>query len=478
VIAMRLAEIATVVGGEVTDGTDDVLVTEAAFLDSRSPIGGGLFVAIAGENVDGHDYARAAAEGGAAAVLCSRPVGVPAVVVDDPTEALGQLAHHVVSTLPDLVVVGVTGSQGKTGTKDILAQVLEPYADTIAPTGNHNNELGLPLTALQATETTRYLVAEMGARGVGHIAYLASLVEPRVGVVLNVGVAHVGEFGSQAAIAQTKGELVEALPADGVAVLNADDPLVAAMASRTQARVLTFGEGRGADVAVSDVRLDADGMTRFTLAHAGDEREIVLGLVGAHQAMNAAAAAAAAIGTGLSFAEACTSLLSVRPRSRWRMEVATRSDGVTVVNDAYNANPDSMRAGLRTLVDITHQRPGARSIAVLGEMKELGDTSREEHDAIGRLAVRLDVSQLVVVGEGARALHLGAALEGSWDGESVLVDDVDEAIALVTGVVRGGDVVLVKASRSAGLERVASALIADPSPEAEPSPGEERKDGA
>lgn len=479
-IAMTLAEIAAVVGGEVADlpaTSAEVVVSGDPFLDSRSPVPAGLFVAIIGDHVDGHDFARAAVEAGAAAVLGSRPVGVPAVVVDDPTEALGRLARHVVGSLPDLVVIGVTGSQGKTGTKDVLAQVLEPHDDTIAPTGNYNNELGLPLTALRATEETRYLVAEMGARGVGHISYLASLVGPRVGVVLNVGVAHVGEFGSRAAIAQAKGELVEALPGDGVAVLNADDPLVAAMAARTIARVVTFGEDPSADVRIGDVRLDDHGRTLFTLSYGGDERPIALGLVGAHQAMNAAAAAAAAIGAGLAFEEVCTALADVGPRSRWRMEAATRADGVTVVNDAYNANPDSMRAGLRTLVEIAHQRPGARSIAVLGEMKELGGTSRDEHDAIGRLAVRLGVSQLVVVGDGARALHLGAALEGSWDGESVLVADVAEAIAYVTGVVRGGDVVLVKASRSAGLERVAAALLADPSPEAEPSPDADRKDG-
>ncbi len=461
-IAMSLAQIAAVVGGQVVDGPADLVVTGAAAIDSRSAVPGGLFVAVPGEHVDGHDFAVQAVEAGSAAVLATRPVGVPAVIVPDTVEAIGRLTHHVVTRLPQMTVVGVTGSQGKTSTKDILAQVLQTEGETIAPVGNYNNELGVPLTALRATDETRFLVAELGARGRGHITYLASMVRPSVGAVLNVGVAHVGEFGSQQAIAETKGELVEGLSSDGLAVLNADDPLVAAMAARTTASVLTFGESASADMRVSEVHLDDSGRACFTLGYQRESADVVLGLVGEHQAFNAAAAAAVAVGIGLRFEQVVQALGTVGPRSRWRMEVNDTAGGVTVINDAYNANPDSMRAALKALADIGHRRAGARTIAVLGEMLELGETSRDEHDAIGRLAVRLDISQLVVVGDGARAMHLGASLEGSWDGESVLVDDTNAAISLLRGVVRQGDVVLVKASRSAGLEQVAAALLAEP----------------
>jgi UDP-N-acetylmuramoyl-tripeptide--D-alanyl-D-alanine ligase len=478
-ISMTLGEIADAVGGrvlapgdadvadvgavaDVADVTDvaDVRVTGPAFLDSRAPERGGLFVAVPGEHVDGHDFAVAAVEAGGAAVLASRPVGAPAVLVDDAVVALGRLASHVLRRLPDLTVVGITGSQGKTGTKDLLAQLLEASGPTIAPVGSFNNELGLPLTALRADAGTDNLVLEMGARGIGHIRYLTEVVHPTVGVVLNVGVAHLGEFGTRAGIAEAKGELVEALPDDGVAVLNADDPLVMGMASRTRARVVTFGASPDADVRVTDVALDEQGRPRFTLTAPDGSAPVTLPLAGEHQAMNAAAAAAVAHVRGAGVEHIAGRLGQVVPRSRWRMEVRDRDDGVTVINDAYNANPDSMRAALKTLAAIGGGR--RRTVAVLGEMLELGDSSRDEHDAIGRLAVRLDVSRLVVVGEGAKPIHLGACLEGSWNEESVFVPDIDAAVEFLDRDLAAGDVVLVKASRAAGLERVAAAMLDRP----------------
>jgi UDP-N-acetylmuramoyl-tripeptide--D-alanyl-D-alanine ligase len=328
------------------------------------------------------------------------------------------------------------------------------------------------LTALRASASTRYLVSELGARGRGHIRELAAMVRPRIGLVLNVGVAHLGEFGSRDEIAVAKGELVEALPADGTAVLNADDTLVAAMRTRTTATVRTFGEGDGADVRYSDVHLDANGHVGFTLHSNTESAPVTLPLVGEHQAANATAAAAVALAVGMPFADVLAAFATVRPRSRWRMEVGRTSSGVTVINDAYNANPDSMRAALKALVDLAHrQGPETRTFAVLGEMKELGETARDEHDAIGRLAVRLDVSQLVVVGEEARPMHLGAALEGSWDNESVCVPDAAAALALLEGALREGDVVLVKASRAAGLEQVALGLLDDAGPHDESDGG-------
>jgi UDP-N-acetylmuramoyl-tripeptide--D-alanyl-D-alanine ligase len=460
-IPMTLPEIAAVVGGEVHDDTG-VTVTRAAFVDSRSPIAEGLFVAFRGEHVDGHDFADAAMAGGAAAVLGSRPVGHPAVVVPDPLEAVSRLARHVLADLPDVKVVALTGSQGKTSTKDLLSQVLATAGTTVATAGSFNNELGLPLTVLRADSATEFLVLEMGARGIGHLADLCDIARPDVALVLNVGKAHIGEFGTQEDIARAKGEIVDALPEEGVAVLNADDPLVAAMASRTSARTLTFGESAGSDVHVTHLDLDDLGRPRFELTAGEETAHVEMTLVGEHQAHNAAAAAAVAVALGMRVAEAAAALSKATPASRWRMEVHERADGVTVINDAYNANPDSMRAALKALAAVGRGRgPGTRTVAVLGEMRELGASSRDEHDAIGRLAVRLDISQLVVVGEPARPLHLGAYLEGSWGHESVFVDDNDEALAWLREHLEPGDVVLFKASRAAGLENVAEALLAD-----------------
>src|SRR5882757_3038895 len=344
-IALRLAEIAAACGGTVHDGAAEALVDGPVVVDSRLVTPGALFVAVPGERVDGHDFAARAVAAGAAAVLATRPVGVPAVVVADTVEALGRLAGLVVSRLAaehDLVVVAITGSQGKTSTKDLIAAVLEAHGETVAPPGSFNNEIGLPLTALRAGPSTRHLVLEMGARGIGHIRYLCEIAPPRIGVVLNVGVAHVGEFGSRDAIAVAKGELVEALPPGGTAVLNADDPLVAGMAARTKARVLTFGLN-GAEVTAEQVTLEA-GRGHFVLVTPSGRAPVTLQVHGLHQVGNALAAAAVGHEVGMSAEQIAPALAAAAPRSRWRMEVSTRADGLTVVNDAYNANPDSMRA--------------------------------------------------------------------------------------------------------------------------------------
>ncbi|MGA4848336.1 UDP-N-acetylmuramoyl-tripeptide--D-alanyl-D-alanine ligase [Streptomyces sp. G5(2025)] len=458
-IALSLAEIASVVGGQTYDIPDPaVQVTGPVVRDSREVEPGSLFVAFVGERADGHDYAADVVAAGAAAVLASRPVGVPAIVVDDVQAALGALARHVVERL-GATLVALTGSVGKTSSKDLLAQVLRRKAPTVFTPGSLNNEIGLPLTALSATDETRFLVLEMGARGIGHIRYLTGLTPPRIGLVLNVGTAHIGEFGGREQIAQAKGELVEALPADGAAVLNADDPLVRAMASRTKARVILFGEAEDADVRAENVRLMENGQPAFTLHTPSGCSDVTLRLYGEHHVSNALAAAAVAHELGMSVDEIALALSEAGTLSRWRMEVTERPDGVTVVNDAYNANPESMRAALRALVAMGK---GRRTWAVLGQMAELGDDSLTEHDAVGRLAVRLNVSKLVAVGgREASWLQLGAYNEGSWGEESVHVSDAQAAIDLLRSELRAGDVVLVKASRSVGLERVATALLDD-----------------
>ncbi|MFJ7148179.1 UDP-N-acetylmuramoyl-tripeptide--D-alanyl-D-alanine ligase [Streptomyces sp. NPDC100445] len=455
-IALSLAEIAAVVGGQTHDIPDpSALVTGPVVRDSREVVPGSLFAAFVGERVDGHDYAARVVGDGAVAVLASRPVGVPAIVVDDVQAALGALARHVVRRL-GATLVGLTGSAGKTSTKDLIAQVLRRKAPTVFTPGSLNNEIGLPLTALTATEETRFLVLEMGARGIGHIRYLAGLTPPRIGLVLNVGTAHIGEFGGREQIALAKGELVEALPEDGAAILNADDPLVRAMASRTKAKVVLFGESAEADVRAENVRLTDNGQPAFRLHTPSGASDVTMRLYGEHHVSNALAAAAVAHELGMSAAEIATALSEAGSLSRWRMEVTERPDGVTIVNDAYNANPESVRAALRALAAMGK---GRRTWAVLGKMAELGDEALAEHDAVGRLAVRLNVSKLVAVG-GIEAswLQLGAYNEGSWGEESVHVSDAQAAIDLLRSELRPGDVVLVKASRSVGLERVAEAL--------------------
>ncbi|MEV5939620.1 UDP-N-acetylmuramoyl-tripeptide--D-alanyl-D-alanine ligase [Streptomyces sp. NPDC051994] len=456
-IALSLAEIAEIVGGQPHDIPDpSVRVTGPVVIDSRQVAAGSLFVAFAGERVDGHDYAQRAVEAGAAAVLAARPLGVPAIVVDDVQAALGALARDVVRRL-GTEVVALTGSSGKTSTKDLIAQVLQRHAPTVFTPGSLNNEIGLPLTALTATEETRHLVLEMGARGVGHIRYLTGLTPPSIGLVLNVGTAHIGEFGGREQIALAKGELVESLPENGCAVLNADDPLVRAMAPRTQARVLLFGEADDADVRAENVRLTAAGQPSFSLHTPSGCSDVTLRLYGEHHVSNALAAAAVAHELGMSADEIARALSEAGTLSRWRMEVTERPDGVTVVNDAYNANPESMRAALRALAAMGN---GRKTWAVLGPMAELGDESLAEHDAVGRLAVRLNVSKLVAVGgREASWLQLGAYNEGSWGEESVHVSDAQAAVDLLRSELRPGDVVLVKASRSIGLERVALALL-------------------
>jgi len=468
---MTLAEIAEAVGGALATGTDGALaVTGPVTVDSRAVEPGGLFAAFAGEHADGHDFAAAAVRQGAVAVLASRDVStpetpVPAVLVPDVQEALGRLARAVLSRLPGTTVIGLTGSSGKTSTKDMLGQVLAAHGTTIAPKGSFNNEIGLPLTVLRADESTRYLVLEMGARGVGHLKYLCEIAPPSVGLVLNIGSAHVGKFGSKEQTALAKGELVEALPSDGLAVLNADDPLVSPMRERTVARVTTFGESEGADVRASGIELGPDGRATFLL-HADAYNHsapvsVSLRMVGEHQVANALAVAAAALGMGMPLDAVARELSAAVPLSAGRMAVSERADGVVVIDDAYNANPESVRAALKSLAVLARARPGARAWAVLGAMLELGDRSDEEHDAIGRLAVRLRIDRLVAVGDGAARIHAGAGLEGSWGEESVMVADPDAALALVRGQVRPGDVVLVKASNAVGLSRVAQALLAE-----------------
>ena len=488
-IPLTLARIAEIVGGELADISPaeaaECRVTGTVEFDSRAVTPGGLFLALPGARSDGHDFAKAAVGAGAAAVLAARPVGVPAIVVppapasdaqagvfEHDTDgsgaavlaALAKLASAVAAELVEagLTIIGVTGSSGKTSTKDLIAAVLRPLGEVVAPPGSFNNELGHPWTVLRATEDTDFLVLEMSARHPGNIAALAAIARPSIAAVLNVGTAHLGEFGSREVIAETKSELVQALPASGVAILNADDPMVAAMDVKTVARVVRVGRAENADVRAENVELDELARPRFTLTTATGSAEVALAVHGEHQVSNALSAAAIALECGASPPEVAAALAGAGPASRHRMEVRVRADGVTVINDAYNANPDSMRAGLQALAVMARQQQ-KRSWAVLGEMGELGDESITEHDRVGRLAVRLDISRLVVVGTGRpmSAMHHGAVMEGSWGSESTMVPDADAALALLRAELQPGDVVLVKASNAAGLGALAEALVTE-----------------
>jgi UDP-N-acetylmuramoyl-tripeptide--D-alanyl-D-alanine ligase len=459
-IALTLAEISALVDGELT-GAPELAVTGVVTLDSRTVGPGDLFVAVAGERVDGHDFLGPAAAAGAVAALTTRPdAALPCVVVPDPVVALGRLAAgvHQRLTAGALTTLGITGSSGKTSTKDLLGQVLAAAGPTVSPPGSYNNDIGLPLTVLAADETTRFLVLEMGSRGPGHIARLCAVARPRIGVVLNVGSAHLGEFGSPEGIAVAKGELVEALAEDGTAVLNADDPRVLGMRARTRARVVTVGRAPDADVRATDVTLDGSGRASFALVAAGEQHRVTLTVVGEHQVANALSAAGAALAAAMPAADVAAALSAAGPRSRWRMEVDRRADGVTVVNDAYNANPESMRAALAALAGMT----GERRIAVLGAMAELGAGAAAEHERLGRDALAAGVDLVVAVGPDAVGIAEGATATGHRaGGKSVHVPDRAAARELLAELLRPGDVVLVKASRSYGLELLAADLLTD-----------------
>ncbi|MGI5227364.1 UDP-N-acetylmuramoyl-tripeptide--D-alanyl-D-alanine ligase [Actinoallomurus sp. CA-142502] len=456
-IPLSLARIAEITRGKLDGASPEAVVDGPVVIDSRKAGPGALFAALRGERLDGHDFAGQAVAAGAVAVLAEREVGTAAVIVDDVPAAMGVLARAVVDRLPQVTVAGLTGSAGKTSTKDLLAHLTSRLGPTIAPPGSFNNEIGHPLTVLRATEDTRYLVLEMGARGLGHIRHLARIAPPDIGIVLNVGSAHIGEFGSREVVAQAKGELVEALSAQGTAILNADDPLVRTMAARTSARIVTFGRAPDATVRAVDESLDEAGRSRFTLVTPEGSAAVRLRLHGAHAVANALAAAAAARCLGMPVADVAEGLSEAEPASRWRMEVTERPDGVTVVNDAYNANPESVRAALDTVI---HMARGGRAYAVLGGMAELGASTVEEHEKIGAYAARGGLAGLVAVGDTAEAVLKGAEQVGTWTGEGVQVEDVGAAVAALGERLRPGDVVLIKGSRVAGLERVAEAVLA------------------
>jgi len=464
-IPMTLAETAQAVSGSLRlfgDDTAETVVSGLVDTDSRLMTSGAIFVAKPGAVADGHSFVGAAVDAGARLAIVERPVDEPVsqIVVADAVRALADLARVVVARVRergDLKVVGITGSNGKTTTKNLVARILQDEGETVAPRNSFNNEVGAPVTMLRVRESTRYLVSEFGASRIGRIAELAGLVTPDIGAVLMVGLAHAGGFGGVEATQRAKTELVQAVRPGGTAVLNADDPRVAAMAAVAEERgvsVRWFGRSQAAQVRAEDVEVTASGTTCVVVA--GEERHpLRLRVLGEHHVMNALAAITIADTLGVPVATSVERLETVEIAERWRMQ-PLGSDRVRIINDAYNASPDSMAAALRTIAQIAE--PGQRKVAVLGAMSELGEQAGEEHDRVGVLAVRLRFERIVVVGSAARRLYLAAIGEGSWDGEAVFFETQDEAFEYLRHELRDGDRVLVKSSNSAGLRHLGDRL--------------------
>ncbi|MEV7758879.1 UDP-N-acetylmuramoyl-tripeptide--D-alanyl-D-alanine ligase [Microbacterium sp. NPDC089180] len=464
-ISTSLSHLAGVLGGRLVlrrDDTPDTTVSGPVDTDSRLIEPGGIFVAKPGETTDGHLFVGTAIERGAALAIVERELAeeVSQVVVDDVIEALAALARDNVARVRAagaLKIVGITGSNGKTTTKNMLARILEDEGPTVAPRASFNNEVGAPLTMLRVEDDTRFLVSEFGASAPGAIARLAGLVTPDIGVVLMVGMAHAGGFGGIESTFHAKSELVTATREGGLAVLNADDPRVAAMEPIARERgqdVRWFGRGERAVVRALDVEVTASG-TRADLVVDGQAHTLTLRVLGEHHVMNALAAIAAATALGVSAADAIARVETLEIAERWRMQ-PMGSDRVRIINDAYNASPDSMSAALRTLAQITG--PDERTVAVLGAMSELGEYADEEHDRVGLLAVRLRIQRIVVIGPEARRMYLEAIAQGSWDGEAVFFSDADAAYDYLSTELRDGDRVLVKSSNSAGLRHLGDRL--------------------
>ena len=444
----RLSEIASCAYGQLLG--EDCEFTGVS-TDTRTLQAGALFVALSGPNFDGHDFAAAAAERGAVAALVDRPLSVEVaqVVVADPLAALSAFAREWRRQF-QIPVIGVTGSNGKTTTKELIGAILSRLGPTLVTRGNLNNHIGVPLTLLQLNASHRYAVIEMGANHQGEIAHLANIAEPTVGIVTNAGAAHLEGFGSLEGVATGKGELFRALPADGVAVINADDAFASMWREAASAeRLLTFGFEQPADFMAHKVQSHSDATgfrIDFDLVTPSGTRAATLNLAGLHNLRNALGAAAAACAAGADLDDVVTGLAAVKSVAG-RLELKPAINGAFVVDDSYNANPSSLKAGLDAFRSFT----GARWL-VLGEMKELGDSSDELHAEVGRYARQAGVERVLAVGERARY-----AVEAFGEGAEWFTD-VDALIQAAQSSLRSGVAVLIKGSRANRLERVAAAL--------------------
>ena len=447
-IPMSVNEIAHIVNGKY-EGDGSALITREPFFDSRKAIPGGIFLALKGEKMDGHEFVASAIAAGAITALTTRPVGDECIVVADVLEAISKLGAEVRNRLPELTVIGITGSQGKTTTKDFTRHVLSLAGETIAPEQSFNNDLGVPLTLLRATAKTQFCILEMGARNMGDIARLAKMARPNIGVVLVVGSAHIGEFGSREKIGEAKSELVAGLQSGSIAILGTYDELTPQMSKKTAASVLYFGEQSGCDVRATDIEI-REGCAHFDLVTAAGREPVALRLIGRHQVPNALAAAAIATACQVPLDKIASGLSTAEVASKWRMELSECAS-VLLINDSYNANPESMRAALETLRYFAQER-GGRAWAFLGRMHELGSSSQVDHHGIITFAEELEIDHVVAVSTSEYGL-------GSNPGHSIVqhVNSLEEAL-VISGEIDGGDVILVKGSRAEGLEELSELI--------------------
>ena len=447
-IPLSLGEIATVVEGKL-HGDAGRMVTKEPFFDSRKAIPGGIFLALKGENVDGHEYVESALAAGAAVAITTELKGDCCIVVPDVLAAINRLGAFVRAQLPQLKVVGITGSQGKTTTKDLTRHLLSLIGPTIAPEQSFNNDLGVPLTLLRATEKTEFCILEMGARHQGDIARLVEMSQPNIGVVLVVGSAHIGEFGSRAKIAETKSEIVSHLSAEALAILGTYDEYTPLMAEQTSARVIFFGEKSTCDIRGTDVEI-REGRAHFDLVTPAGREPVALRLIGRHQVPNALAAAAIATALGMPIEKIASGLSTAEIASKWRMEISEISS-ILLINDSYNANPESMKAALETLRNFAQER-GGRAWAFLGKMHELGGSSQLDHQGIITFAQELEIDHVVAVATPDYG-------HGEIGSNSLVhhVNSFDEALDIATEIT-SGDVILIKGSRAEGLEKLSDYL--------------------
>ncbi len=447
-INLRASEIAKIVGGELVG--DDVAVTSAPVFDSKAAKPGSIFLALKGEKVDGHSYIESAFANGAVLAFVTVASANRCIVVPDVMSALNLLAAHVREVLKDLTVIALTGSQGKTTTKDLLQHILESVGKTVAPVGNFNNELGTPITLLQCDENTKFCILEMGARHVGDIATLCKMAKPNIGMVLRVGTAHIGEFGSAEAVATAKSEMISSLEDSAIAILGQYDDFTKEMSSLHNGKLLTFGETTSADVRATDIEI-REGRPHFDLVTPAGRAAVGLRIVGIHQVANALAAAAVASALGASIDLIAGALSTAEVNSKWRMQIH-EFNGFVLINDAYNSSPESAEAALRTLVLFAQER-GGQSWAFLGKMHELGASSRERHAAIGTLALELGIDHLVGISSPEYAEAVGANSAMTVH----LFESKEDSLSLVDQM-RSGDVILVKASRAEAFEFLAEEI--------------------
>ncbi|MFM1952125.1 MAG: hypothetical protein RJA33_919 [Actinomycetota bacterium] len=447
-ITLKASTIASIINGTLYG--DDCEINGSVEISSKSCTSGSIFVAIAGEKVDGHDYVSDAESHGAVLIISTREVGSRCIVVENPIEAITLLARHIRTQLPEMKVIAITGSQGKTTTKELLASALRIKGEVVAPSGNHNNEIGVPLTLLKCSESTEFCVVEMGARHQGDILHLSSIAQQHIGVVLRVAAAHIGEFGSLENIALAKSEMIQGLSPEGIAVLGDYDAFTPSMRSLHQGDVLMFGEKAEDDVRAADIEL-RDGRPYFDLVTPEGRSTVALRLVGAHQIANALAAATVLHALKWSAEEIAGALSLAENDAKWRMELHELPD-LLLINDAYNASPDSMAAAIRTLAHLSQER-GGESWAFLGKMAELGESAVREHEAIGTLALEMGIDHLVAIG----APEYGALLMSDGATSIHICADKSEAEHFINYINRG-DVVLCKGSRSAGLEEIAAKI--------------------